>query len=80
MVEKATQSLAKPESLLRTPDGALRFIAGLQRSCKVCRLEPEPGSFDAYDPMRQASIGRWYEGAATWQTWLQMNKGVSLRR
>ena len=53
--EGNAQSLAKPESLLRTPDGALWFIAGLQRSSKVSRLELGTGQLDvAYDPRRQA--------------------------
>ncbi|QQN69615.1 hypothetical protein IYN88_23605 [Comamonas testosteroni] len=76
--EGKTQSLAKPESLLRTPDGALWFIAGLHRSSKVYRLEPGTGQLDvAYDPRRQALNGVAMKGAATWQTWPQMNKGVS---
>jgi len=49
--ENNARSLAQPESLLRTPDGALWFIAGSFRSRKVYRLEPGTGQFDvAYDP------------------------------
>lgn len=49
--EKNARSLAQPESLLRTPDGALWFIAGLFRSRKVYRLDPGTGQLDvAYDP------------------------------
>lgn len=49
--EGNADSLAKPESLLRTPDGALWFIAGPHRSRKVYRLEPGTGRLDvAYDP------------------------------
>lgn len=54
--EGDADSLAKPESLLRTPDGALWFIAGPHRSRKVYRLEPGTGRLDvAYDP-KEASL------------------------
>jgi sugar lactone lactonase YvrE len=49
--ERTPQSLGSPESLLRTPDGALWFVAGRHRARKVYRLQPETGQLDvAYEP------------------------------